>query len=526
MADIIAILEDIHLDYLTKYILLYDQLELLDADPDHCCPHPDLVSYDDRGFFPLLVAVCLGSADICELFLERGCPVEQAVPQRHYAEHYVATALHEVCLEGRLDLAKLLLRDQSSDFRFALHQENHLGMSSGHMAVKSGRLDLLRWLCGMGYNLSSKDHHGNNLLHYACSDDDSFQEMALMGSSDFSLLWYLLSLNILSPLEPNNAGYGALQLAAREPSPGEPMRHFLRHLSGKLTQFEKGLLGSFLDAEDAGYDQCRVSDERPDVFRYIPGVLHRDVLSLAVLSPVSRYLTSLISYMEQRGDATDSTGSVCKEETPLSLLSDHIRRIRRRDPHRLMAAVENAQVLMESGAAFCVMSQCTATSLLELGVVCHSPRLVKLVLLYGVSASLERLSSIAVTPLICPLISLLVAGGMSVEHLTNKPGRGSVRIVDVPDSRTLYVLYAAGQNCFLKRLLDASTGNKWSVCLKLIEQFSSPATLEVLCARMIRRQYGNKVFWNIKNMPICDMLKRTLLFGYDVHANSEPLVYS
>ena len=532
MADVIAILEDIHLDYLTKYIILHDAMEELYADRDCLGPHPDLVSYDDRGFFPLLVAACLGSGDICAFLLECGCPVEQMVPPGHLADHCVAAPLHEVCLEGRLDLA-VLFRRYSTDFRLALHQENHLGMSAGHLAVKSGRPEMVRWVCEAGYDVRSVDHHGNSLLHYACVDSENGspqKEEASAGKcdSEFPVLSYLLSLDALSPLRRNDAGCRALHLVASQRFEGGPMLLMLRRLSGKLNAFEEGLLRSFVGASDR--DVCRQNQKSAEAVascRYTPGVLHADILALAALCPVSWYLTSVVSYLERRGELTELVRSVCEDEMLLSLVSDQINRIKN-DRQKLMASVENVRLLLDSAAcAYGVPLQRSVSRLLREGMACRSPKLVKLALLHGASATCTHLrSGYLFAPVHERVILLLIAGGMDAEQVrfdANLDTRSSLELPDL--DYLLYALFQAGQHRTVKRLIGDIKGAAHSAMIRsVLEQLASPASLEVLSARVVRRQFKDKVFWYTNKLDVCQIIKTTLLLGCDVYVNSEPLV--
>ena len=300
----------------------------------------------------------------------------------------------------------------SNDFQLAMTTENYQGMTAVHLAAASGHLAIVQWLRYVGCELSTVDYYGNNLLHYSCMIDAGVKKDVPVKSLDFPLLRYILDLEILSPFQANNLSHGALHTAVRETATQgnslyKPVKIFLSYLSEKLTPFERCLLGSVDDM-----DYC----DTPDVGD--PGLLYGDLLNIAIFSLNPLYLKTIIGHKKRNGEKLEWESSEYGRKSVLSSLYDVINQPVSGTASCLMhlpAVVENIKTVLENGGSF--SGDCNGDMLMERGVYLSSPRLVKLMLLHGVSSNSSYLNNNVITPQDYPTMAVLIAGGMNLQKL-------------------------------------------------------------------------------------------------------------
>jgi ankyrin repeat protein len=113
---------------------------------------------DSRGRIPLHLASAEGCTEIVKVLLQANADVCLVHDQDE------RIALHLVVMRGRIEIMKMLIGAQPESIWVNLNGDNIL-----HLCVQFNHLDTLRVLVesdnGEELFLSSKDHHGNSILH-------------------------------------------------------------------------------------------------------------------------------------------------------------------------------------------------------------------------------------------------------------------------------------------------------------------------------------------------------------------------
>ncbi|KIM10122.1 MAG: hypothetical protein KU38_07980 [Sulfurovum sp. FS08-3] len=76
--------------------------------------------------------------------------------------HY--TAIHTAIYQGDMDTISKLVSSSSVD---KLNEQTDAGVSALHMAIKLGRIDIVKLLLTQAIDIDIQDKHGNTPLHYA-----------------------------------------------------------------------------------------------------------------------------------------------------------------------------------------------------------------------------------------------------------------------------------------------------------------------------------------------------------------------
>src|SRR6218665_134746 len=177
---------------------LHQLADAIDRDgADIGCTLPDVPAL--AGVFPLLLSVNVGDAEVVEFLVARGADVNQAMDDPYFQQAVCPTALHQACLDGRLDLVRVLVEaddftssstfppstlnsrpssstscasskspaasSRSSAFSLCVEPTNARGQTQYHLAVESGNTDLVGYLVERGSWVEACDANGNNALH-------------------------------------------------------------------------------------------------------------------------------------------------------------------------------------------------------------------------------------------------------------------------------------------------------------------------------------------------------------------------
>ena len=112
-----------------------------------------------EGMFPLILAAAVGSDSITNALIDAKADVTQCVGTKYFHETNGATALQQCCVDGNVDLARLLV-DKSD-----LERANCNGKTAFLLAVESGSIELIEYLAQSRCNVNSIDDRGNNAAH-------------------------------------------------------------------------------------------------------------------------------------------------------------------------------------------------------------------------------------------------------------------------------------------------------------------------------------------------------------------------
>jgi ankyrin repeat protein len=130
---------------------------------------PKLVEeVDSRGRTPLHLASAEGYTDVAKVLLQANAGV--CLTRDQYfclvRDQDERIALHLAAMRGRIEIIKMLISAQPVSIWVNLNGDSVL-----HLCVRFNHLDALRVLVesdnGEELFLSSKDHHGNSILHLA-----------------------------------------------------------------------------------------------------------------------------------------------------------------------------------------------------------------------------------------------------------------------------------------------------------------------------------------------------------------------
>jgi hypothetical protein len=121
------------------------------------------------GVHALLLAVIVGQGEVVELLLDHGADVNQSLDEPYFSSVVCPTALHQGCIDGRLDLVQVL-EASAAKCHQALQLEvvNYRFQTPFHLAVESGNLDLVEYLVlESGSRMEATDSNSNNAIHMA-----------------------------------------------------------------------------------------------------------------------------------------------------------------------------------------------------------------------------------------------------------------------------------------------------------------------------------------------------------------------
>lgn len=114
-----------------------------------------------EGMFPLILAAAVGNISITTVLIDAKVDAKQCIAARYFHETIAATAIQQCCVDGNVDLARLLV-DKSD-----LECVNCNGKTAFLLAVESGNAELVEYLAQSGCNVNSIDELGNNAVHLA-----------------------------------------------------------------------------------------------------------------------------------------------------------------------------------------------------------------------------------------------------------------------------------------------------------------------------------------------------------------------
>lgn len=182
---------------------------------------PDLLdSQDDQGRTILLYASFLNKTDVIDILLAAGanvlvfdayqrsslhyaamngnvvtlCKLIAALREKltmsefyafcNYGDHKKETALHKACLNGYLEVVKVLLKYSPS-----LERRNSMGMTALACAALKGHCDIVERLLLAGADVNTnKDIELNTPLHYAAFNNDL--PMVKLLVQNYAMTWY------------------------------------------------------------------------------------------------------------------------------------------------------------------------------------------------------------------------------------------------------------------------------------------------------------------------------------------------
>ena len=164
----------------------------------------NLLTYDERGYTPLLIAVKEHYEDVVKVLLEYGADPNQCNKDR-------VTPLHIALRDGEEEIVNLLIKAGAN---FLL--SDNIGATPLHLAVERGRFDLFeKFFDSQKFNYQKsivdvKDHEGRTIFHYAAQfrnpDDPTNPHLKIMKK--------LCALGL--PVdERNQYGYTPLHFACR-----------------------------------------------------------------------------------------------------------------------------------------------------------------------------------------------------------------------------------------------------------------------------------------------------------------------
>lgn len=114
-----------------------------------------------EGMFPLILAVAVGNTSLTAALIDVKAEIKQCIGGRYFHETNAVTALQQCCVDGNVELARLLVG------KSCLECINCNGKTAFLLAVESGNAELIEYLAQSGCNVNGVDDLGNNAVHLA-----------------------------------------------------------------------------------------------------------------------------------------------------------------------------------------------------------------------------------------------------------------------------------------------------------------------------------------------------------------------
>lgn len=468
------------------------------------------------GVFPLLLAVNVGDAELVEFLVDRGADINQSLEEPHFDQAVCPTALHQACLDGRLDLVQILVEQHdvcphgrhfslavgsSCPFCVDLELTNARGQTPFHLAVESGNSDLVMYLAKEGgCRIDAIDANGNNALHMTTriAPDRSALDMVdvLMGLG-------------VSVFHRNCLGFSPVKLAmllGREASARFMLASISHH--GKQRLREAGFHS--LEAAVIGRRRRTVASllDRPSGIPSTDESLHLVVLN----SGLNGILAQLLDCPQMRAliDANGSLGFTPLYSACAGRNTDAVRMLldAGADPDRpsqrqhvlplkkaiLLNDVPLSRLLLDFGASACHCSNCSPLLRRHGG-----PQAALLGIRDG---ELDLLYLALFTDI--SVCRLLVAGGTCVSSK-------ALQVMTASEHRSMRVdLYRAGHHGVLRAILSTEKSSD-PVDEELGVALLSPPPLQLLSRTVLRGVFGPKVYWVVQKLSLPRSISSYLL---------------
>ncbi|KAK2173852.1 hypothetical protein NP493_847g01003 [Ridgeia piscesae] len=114
-----------------------------------------------EGMFPLILAVAIGNINATMALIDAKADINQCIGGRYFNETNAVTALQQCCVDGNIELVRLLVNESH------LECVNCNGKTAFLLAVESGNAELIECLAQSGCNVNGVDDLGNNAVHLA-----------------------------------------------------------------------------------------------------------------------------------------------------------------------------------------------------------------------------------------------------------------------------------------------------------------------------------------------------------------------
>lgn len=538
---------------LDSELVLEDKLrqlaEAIDRDgADIGCTLPDVPAL--AGVFPLLLAVSVGDAELVEFLVTRGADVNQTMDDPYFQQAVCPTALHQACLDGRLDLVRVLAEtdelassstfpssssskgrpptschsskspsssasSSSSAFPLYLEPTNARGQTPYHLAVESGNADLVGYLVERGSWIEACDANGNNALHMTtCLAPDG---------QAFDMVDTLLTLGV-SIYHRNRLGFTPVKqamLLGREAtarlmlsrnSVGKGLQEVGFHpLEAAVVNRRRRVISAILDRLQA---DCSTSPTKvPDT---------DESLNIVVLnSGLNGILEQLLTCPQMRThiDVNGSLGytplyNACASRNTVAVrllleagadpdrpsLRQHVLPLKKTVLQNDLVA---SRLLLDFGASACHCLDCSPL-LRSREVSSGSQAFV------GIrDGELDLLYLALFTDI--SLCQLLVSGGTCISYKSLE-----VLCSGSQDHRDLLTdLYRAGHHDILRKILetepDDQEKDQGPVRDELREALRSPPPLKLICRSRFRAVVKPRVYWAIQKIALPQTIRQYLL---------------
>ena len=438
-----------------------------------------------EGMFPLILAAAVGSESITKVLIDATADVKQCVGAKYLHETNAATALQQCCVDGNVDLVRLLV-DKSD-----LESANCNGKTAFLLAVESGNTELIEYLAQSRCDVNSIDDRGNNAAHLASGLPMDIVADVICILQRCRVNFDLVNNDGLTPLKHAAMTTNIAAVKAMLESGQCTLSYDTEHLS----ELEASLI---LGEHDKTRHLLHASDNQVD---------NIDTLCLFIrhanADTVNELLRMHNTLQGRINDLITNAGGI----TPLLAAC-------------MMGNIDMAGVLLRHGANPSITSLGGVTPLKKAVLLNHVP-LVRLLLSQGgttdhINDNDAKLLQLALFVKNVSMAKLLIGSGCvskMCEALTNV-------VAKINNYDLLAIINAAGHRSFLKafqtandklRILDRNEEcqdelEHWLKCI-----LKNPASLQALCRLTIRQSLSYHVVTKLDRLSLPATLNNYIL---------------